>query len=168
MKTIKIISVFLFFVSCSAQKQALKISVGICKQNIEFYNNKKAKVSEKRANKIRKELIKKEKLTFISLEDFLYIIEGYDFETDKTYTKIWNSKEKINFISDKKSYKIVTNLYSDDLINLIEDWNIKELDKKKGTALDGLDLYIYKVLFNEKGKIKSIKRYNISGYGEIK
>jgi len=168
MKTIKIISVFLFIVSCSAQKQALKISEDICKQNIEFYNNKKAKASEKRANKIRKELIKKDKLNFISSEDFLYIIEGYDFETDETYTKIWNSKGEINFISDKKSYKIESNLYSDELISLIEDWNIKELDKKKGTALDGLDLYIYKVLFDEKGKIKSIKRYNISEYGEIK
>jgi len=168
MKIINIFSIVMFFfVSCSTtQKMTTKISQGLCKKNIAFYNTKEIKKFEKKANYIRKKLIKKGYLNFLSQRNVFYMIKGYDIETGDIYTTVWNDKGEFNFTTNRKSYQMYDTLFSKELKNLVTNWNLSEirrLQHKRGVFTNALPITILKVALY-KGDIIEIKRFSFSEY----
>ncbi|QMU65717.1 MAG: hypothetical protein GKR88_16485 [Flavobacteriaceae bacterium] len=171
MKTSNILLTFLLiFFSCTAQKQTESILKNIYTENIEFHKNEEVKKSEKLAYSFRKKLAKEGKLDFISLDDTLYILEGYDLETGETYTSIWNKTTGVSYVDDnKKLYQFSNEVYiSKGAKKLLKEWNIKKiksLQKGHETALiGGLDINVCKISFNKEGKVEDIKRFSFEQY----
>jgi hypothetical protein len=154
--------------SCYSQTDFIKISNEIYKKNIEHYDNKIAKKSEKTHKKIRKQIFKNGLIPFFKTSEPLFIIEGYDIETDETYTQIWNSIGSMSYGSEKKNYEVIEgNYYSEDLKLLIKDWRIETIKqnlRKEGAYLGGLDFSVQAIYFLENGKIKEIKYFSFSEY----
>ena len=120
------------FISCNTQGSFLKLSSSIYKNRIA-----KTKVytkNEKKAKEARNEAYNIGKLNFFNHNEDLFIIDGYDIESDITYTQIWNTKGEINFKYDKKSYEFIQeSFYHKKLKRLVSGWDlnrIEELSKK--------------------------------------
>jgi len=171
MKTINIFALIMLslFVSCgTTQKMPTKISQKLCKKNITFYNTKEAKKSEKNANYVRKKLIKKGYLNFLSQGTVFYMIEGYSIEDSDVFTAMWNEKGRLSFIFDEKlkSYQLETVLFSKELKNLVSNWNLSEirrLQHKRGVFTNAQSITILKATLY-KGNIMKIKRFSFSEY----
>jgi len=163
-----LIILFVFFVSCGTHHKIIQISRDIYKKNVEFYNNKRAKNSEKWAYYLRKKLAKKEKLNFILDGNIFYIIEGYDVVTNEIYTTIWNAKGEINFIYRGKTYQMKSSLFDKELKYLVSNWKLKEikrLHKVRGASLDGLDMNAYKISLNNNKEVVSVRRFSFLQFG---
>ena len=156
-KIILNIVLLLYLTSCSAQANFIEASKEIYKDRVS--RTKQYKKQEKFAHSLRKELYNNGKLDFFSSEEPLYIIEGYDLETDDTLSSIMNLKGEINFEFSSQSYKILKeSIYSESLKKLIISWNVDAVKaKEKNKTLSGLDIIATKVLFNKDGSVREIK-----------
>jgi hypothetical protein len=154
--------------SCSSQSDFIKTSNEIYKRAIENNDNRTFKKIVGIDKKIRKEIFKKGKISFFEKSEPLFIIDGYDLETDESYTEIWNSIGYVSYKWRKKDYEIVEeNYYSENLKRLIKDWKtdtIKQNMIEKGIDLGGLDISITAIYFFENGEISGIKGYSFSQY----
>jgi len=170
MKAINIFTIllFVFFVSCSTtQKITIKISRDLSNKNISFLNSKRTKQFEKNAEYVRKKLLKKGYLSFLSQENIFFMIEGYDSETGDIFTSILNSKGEVEFIYNKRYYKIKKNLFSKELKKLVSNWNLGEITRlrqKRGVVLGALSMNILKISLKSNGEVKDIKRFNFLQY----
>ena len=154
--------------NCYSQSDFIRISNDIYKRAIKINNSKKFKKAARIDNKIRKEIIRKGKISFLDSSEPLFILDGYDLETDDYYTEIWNSKGFISYDSNKKKYKKnEESYYSEELKLLIKDWSIETIKKnmkEKGIDLGGYDFYATAIYFLENGEIYEIKNFSFSQY----
>jgi len=158
--------------SCKGQMQiAKKISRNIWKENVSFSQSKKAKKNEKLAFKYRNELLKKGVLDFISVEKKLYILEGYDFETDIVYVTIWNKKDSISFSYNDKGLKLSDEVFiSQKLKGLLSVWNleaVKSYAKGERAITGGLDMYITCYITNRTGNIEKVIRDSFQQFDDL-
>lgn len=161
-------SIILFFticlISCSAQK-------GFIEASKKVYNNRISKTKqyskhEKYAYKLRNEFYKEGKLNFFSTNEPLYIIEGYDLETDETLVCLMNTKGVLNFKFDLKSHRILEeSIYSEDLKKMIFDWDLNTIkNKEKNKTLGGLDIVANKIIFNKDGSVIELKSMSFNQF----
>jgi hypothetical protein len=152
--------------NCYSQTDFINLSNELYKKNIVHYDNKIGKKSEKRHKKIREQIFRNGLIPFFKTSEPLFIIQGYDLETDETYTQIWNTIGSTSYGSDKKNYEVIEgDYYSDELKMLIKDWRIKTIKqnlRKKGADFGGLDISVQAIYFLENGKIKEIKYLSFS------
>lgn len=166
-----ITNTILFFticlMSCSAQ-------IGFTEASKKVYNDRISRTKqylkhEKYAHKLRKELYKEGKLDFFSTKEPLYIIEGYDLETDDTFVCIINTKGELNFKFSLKFHNILEqSIYSENLKKMIFDWDIDSIKtKEKKKSLDGLDIIVNKVFFNSDGSVKELKNISFDQFDGV-
>jgi len=150
--------------SCSVQKSFTKVSKEIYKDRIS--KTKKYDKHEKIAHNLRKKLYKEGKLDFLCIEEPLFIIEGYDIETDEIFVCMKNTKGEINFEFDLESYKIIKEpIYSENLKKMIIDWDVKTIKaNEKFKSSSTLNIIVTKVNFKEDGSIKNIENISFSQF----
>lgn len=143
--------------SCSAQMGFKEASKKVYNDRIN--GTKQYAKHEKLAHKLRKELYENGKLDFFSIKEPLYIIEGYDLETDDTFVCIMNTKGELNFKFDLKSHSILKeSIYSENLKKMIFNWDIDAIKiKEKKKTLGGLDIVANKISFDKDGSVSELK-----------
>lgn len=164
---------FLFvFVSCNSQKSVISVLKNIYEEDIKFYKDKKTRNKKKLAYSIRKKLAKGGKLDFISANYPLYILEGYDLETDENYVSIWNEVKGVSYVeNNENAYKFSNEIYiSKEAKKIFEKWDIEKIkyqQKKNGILLGNLNILVQKIWFDDKGNISDTKRFSFEEYGDF-
>ncbi|MBG6130720.1 MULTISPECIES: hypothetical protein [unclassified Aquimarina] len=150
--------------SCSAQTSFIETSKKIYEDRIG--RTKQYEKHEKFAHTLRKQFYKNGLLDFLSIEEPLYVIEGYDLETDDTFACIKNTKGEINFEFSSKSYIILEEpIYSESLKKMIINWDVEAIkSKERNKSSGGLDIIVTKVTFNEDGSVKNLKNLSFSQF----
>lgn len=154
--------------NCNSQSEFIKISNTIYKRALKNNTNNEFKKSARLDNEIRKEIIRKGKISFLDNSEPLFILEGYDLETGEYYTEIWNSKGFMSYNRYKKDYKEnKENLYTENLKLLIKTWNTEKIEQEmieKGIDFGGLAISATVIYFSKNGKINDIKSFSFSQY----
>lgn len=151
-------------ISCTAQ-------IGFPEASKKVYNDRISRTKqylkhEKYAHKLRKELYNEGKLNFFSTKKPLFIIEGYDLETDNTFVCIMNTTGELNFKFSLKAHNILEQpIYSENLKKMIFDWDIASIkSEEKKKSLDGLDIIVNKVFFNSDGSVRELKNMSFDQF----
>ncbi len=157
--------VFLVIASCSNQFNFIQLSNEIYNRRIG--NSPQYKAYEEISNKLRIEYWNQKKLNFISYTKPLFIIEGYDIETDEMYYTMLNDQGELSYIFNEKGMNEISNsFYKDEFKKLIIDWDIiriKKLEQQRGLS-GGLSITANKLVFNKHGSIKKVQRVNFNEF----
>ena len=97
---------------------------------------------------------------FINYEsDTVFLLEGFSVQDGLYYNVIWTCKGRVEYIDKGKTIEVSSMLYSDRILKLIEEWDIKTIrgeEKEHGTA-GGLLIVAYRIIIlNGKASYESI------------
>lgn len=105
---------------------------------------------------IRKQLIDRDSLNFLSLCDTVFVLETYEYETGISYGMIWNEQKAIayEYLNNKFSFESPP-VFDDETIRLVKQWDIATIRKyetEKSTLTNPSVIFASRAII-EKGKV---------------
>lgn len=172
MDKLKILIVLFVSINSFSQSSSVqKIFKNICRENLRIYEDLKDKKNEKKSFKIRKEIAKNGKFSFILNDSNLFIVEGDDFETGETYVTIWNKLGALTYKRDDDyKYEILNeDFISGKLKEMLMNWKLDEIKKiSKGdrAVISGLHMGICRYQLDVNGNVTNVVRDSFDGFDD--